>query len=152
MAPAKLKQPSFPPRPSALPAPSPSRRPALAESLSSYPSPRRLTAGRPSSHGYSKELDSSSMAPSLWLPLRSGRSCHGRRPPHERAGRAFSVSLDPWHPSPLCPLSLGVTPLLLSLYQRPPCCSSWARPLLHNPAMVVAELSSPSFLQAGLPP
>ena len=66
--------------------------------------------------------------------------------PMSTQGRAFSVSLDPWRPSPLCPLSHGVRPLLLSLYQRPPCCSSWARPLLHNPAMVVAELPAPSFL------
>jgi hypothetical protein len=125
MAPAKLKQLSFPPRPSALPAPSPSRRSALAESLSSSPSPRRSTAGRPSSHGYSKELDSSSMAPSPWLPLRSGRSCHGRRPPHERAGQSIfglpgsmaskpPVPSLPWRDTPT-PLSLQALSLLLLL-------------------------------------
>jgi hypothetical protein len=98
-----------------------------------------------------------SSTPPPWRPL-SGFPCAVAEAamdvahPMSAQGRAFSVSLDPWRPSPLCPLSHGVRPLLLSLYQRPPCCSSWARPLLHNPAMVVAELPAPNFLPWTRPP
>jgi hypothetical protein len=72
--------------------------------------------------------------------------------PMSAQGRAFLVSLDPWRPSPLCPLSYDVTPLLLSLYQRPSCYSSWARPLLHNPIVWSPSSLLPAYSQpASLP-